>query len=599
MRSFASRALAALLLLAPVTAARADTPVALRESFAGPLDVAGTAGTLRRFSNLLDACAVDDHGSAPLTGIPAGATVVSATLYWAGSWSTAPGSGQRVPDWDVSLDGLPLSAERRYTARYSTGGVDFDFFQGVADVTSHVAARGNGLYQFAGLSVNDGPPHCASQAVLAGWSLMVVYSAPGEPLRVVNRYDGLQALRGEQVTLQPNNFRIPQNGRDGRFAVLSWEGDEENSQNMGGVRETLSFNRRPLRDRINPVNNPYNSTANWINDPTTWGLDFDVFDVGSRLGAGDDSAEAVYSTGGDLVLLGAELLCVANTAVADLTPTLAAAGSFPLGGEGTLALGVDNLGPSAADDATLSLLLPAGLTAVASDAPGWTYDASGAPLLRWTLAQPIAVGAAAPPIALTVAVAPNAPASLLLTATVASSTFDNIAGNNVVTLSVATGGALPDLVMLKQVQVVADPVNGGANPKGIPGARVDYSLRVSNLGPGETDAGSLAIVDALPAGLSLFVGDLVGGAPLQFTDGVTPSGLSVVFSALDDPTDDLDFSADGGASYGYVPVPDADGFDPAVTHLRVRPRGRFAGMGGAPPPPGPPSCTLRFRARVR
>lgn len=271
MRSFASRALAALLLLAPVTAARADTPVALRESFAGPLDVAGTAGTLRRFSNLLDACAVDDHGSAPLTGIPAGATVVSATLYWAGSWSTAPGSGQRVPDWDVSLDGLPLSAERRYTARYSTGGVDFDFFQGVADVTSHVAARGNGLYQFAGLSVNDGPPHCASQAVLAGWSLMVVYSAPGEPLRVVNRYDGLQALRGEQVTLQPNNFRIPQNGRDGRFAVLSWEGDEENSQNMGGVRETLSFNRRPLRDRINPVNNPYNSTANWINDPTTWG----------------------------------------------------------------------------------------------------------------------------------------------------------------------------------------------------------------------------------------------------------------------------------------------------------------------------------------
>ena len=43
-----------------------------------------------------------------------------------------------------------------------------------------------------------------------------------------------------------------------------------------------------------------------------------------------------------------------------------------------------------------------------------------------------------------------------------------------------------------------------------------------------------------------------------------------------------------------MPVPDANGFDPAVTHLRVRPLGTMAANTGA----GDPWFELRFRVRV-
>lgn len=584
-----------LLLVSGLQDALADVPVTLRESYAGPLGIAGTGGTLRLRPNTLDACAVTSAGSADLAPLPAGSEVVAAHLFWAGSWSTATGSSQTQPDWDVSLQGQALGAEQRCTAQYRTGGVSYDFFQGQADVTAIVASQGGGRYDFAGLSVNDAAPHCAVQAVLAGWSLMVVYRAPGEPLRVVNLYAGLQALRGRQVTLYPDNFRIPQSGRDGRLAVLAWEGDEENSGVFSGVRETLRFNRRPLRDRLNPRNNPWNSTVNWTGDARSYGVDFDVFDVGARLRPGDESAAAAFSVGGDLVLLGAELLAVTNTPVADLALGLQALGAFPRGGEGELRLDLGNLGPGAADDAELSLVLPTGLSAVASAAPGWTYDDSGAPRLVWRRATPLPAGETAPPATLRVAVAPDAAASLTLLARVTSGTFDNVAANDQATLVVTPGGALPDLLLVKSARVVADPT-GGAHPKAIPGALVDYSLQLSNQGPGETDAGTLVFVDALPADMALFVGDLAGGAPLQFVDGLPPSGLSFHFGALGDPADDLEFSADGGTSYAYTPSPDAEGFDAAVTHLRVRPGGRFLAAGGSAP--AAPSCTLRFRARL-
>ncbi|NNE44300.1 MAG: hypothetical protein HKN12_08815 [Gemmatimonadetes bacterium] len=71
--------------------------------------------------------------------------------------------------------------------------------------------------------------------------------------------------------------------------------------------------------------------------------------------------------------------------------------------------------------------------------------------------------------------------------------------------------------------------------------------------------------------------------------------MSFNFASLGSAADDLEFSADGGASFSYVPVPDAQGVDPLVTHLRVRPRGTLAASAGAPHP----GFELRFQVRVR
>ena len=155
----------------------------------------------------------------------------------------------------------------------------------------------------------------------------------------------------------------------------------------------------------------------------------------------------------------------------------------------------------------------------------------------------------------------------------------------------------PQLLITKTVRTVSDPVNGTApNAKSIPGAWVDYTITVENWGSGTVDADSIRIDDPIPSGTQLFVGDLTGAGsgPVEFADGTPTSGLTYTFAGLSDPGDGLEFSDDNGASFTYVPVPDAGGFDSRVTTLRVRPGGVMNAAGG-----GNPRFSIRFRIAVR
>ncbi len=80
-----------------VGTAHAGTPIDLYATHAGHVNFVGTAGSLRRGSNLGDACAVDNYDSAPLNDLPAGAVVKAAYLYWAGSYADERRSNQRTP----------------------------------------------------------------------------------------------------------------------------------------------------------------------------------------------------------------------------------------------------------------------------------------------------------------------------------------------------------------------------------------------------------------------------------------------------------------------------------------------------------------------
>ncbi|OQX63498.1 MAG: hypothetical protein B5M56_02760, partial [Desulfococcus sp. 4484_241] len=77
--------------------------------------------------------------------------------------------------------------------------------------------------------------------------------------------------------------------------------------------------------------------------------------------------------------------------------------------------------------------------------------------------------------------------------------------------------------------------------------------------------------------------------------GGTDSGLTYTFVSLGDNTDDLEFSNDNGATYTYVPTPDADSCDSAVTNIRVNPKGQMDGASGG----NQPSFQLRFRVQVK
>ena len=149
---------------------------------------------------------------------------------------------------------------------------------------------------------------------------------------------------------------------------------------------------------------------------------------------------------------------------------------------------------------------------------------------------------------------------------------------------------IPSLLVSKLALTLSDPVNGPTNPKAIPGAVVRYTVGVSNQGLGAVDSDSLVITDPVPGNTDLYV-DTSSGDPIVFVDGAVTSGLAYDYAT------DVSFSNQpgGGAPYNYTPVPDADGFDPAVTGYRLNPAGAMNGTVGS----SVPSFNVQFRVRVR
>ena len=145
----------------------------------------------------------------------------------------------------------------------------------------------------------------------------------------------------------------------------------------------------------------------------------------------------------------------------------------------------------------------------------------------------------------------------------------------------------PSLVFLKTLSTYSDPLNGTSSPYNIPGAYVDYTLRVTNTGSGTVDNNSIAIVDPIPANTELFTGDSSGsGAPFVFTN--SGSGLACGFTALGNFSDCVDFSTNG--TTWNVLTPNGS-FDPAVTHIRFKPTGTMNGSGAY--------FDLQFRVRIK
>jgi uncharacterized repeat protein (TIGR01451 family) len=142
--------------------------------------------------------------------------------------------------------------------------------------------------------------------------------------------------------------------------------------------------------------------------------------------------------------------------------------------------------------------------------------------------------------------------------------------------------ALPNLTVVKASSVYSDPFNGTTNPKAIPGSLVNYMVTVSNTGAGPVDNNTVIIIDAIPANTDLYVNDIgaAGSGPVAFLDGAPSSGLTYTFTSLANAADDVSFSNDGGATYTYVPTPNGNGVDPAVTHIRINPKSIFLGNSG-------------------
>lgn len=157
------------------------------------------------------------------------------------------------------------------------------------------------------------------------------------------------------------------------------------------------------------------------------------------------------------------------------------------------------------------------------------------------------------------------------------------------------GAELPDISLQKTSAVINDGVNA-TNPKRIPGALIDYDIIATNSGQGIADMNTVIISDAVPPNTSLYVNDISGSGtgPIRFVDGSPPSGLNYNFISLASTADGLSFSNNGGATYNYTPVANADGLDANVTNIRVSTAGVFLSNTGF----GSPNFLIKFRVRV-
>ena len=108
---------------------------------------------------------------------------------------------------------------------------------------------------------------------------------------------------------------------------------------------------------------------------------------------------------------------------------------------------------------------------------------------------------------------------------------------------------------------------------------------------------TVLISEPIPANMALWVVDYDGAnpGPIAFVDGSPASGLSYTFTSLGSSADDVWFSNDDGSTWIYTPVDSGDGTDPAVTDIRINPKGFFWGSTGN----GDPSFQLLFKAVIQ
>ncbi|MFE7645626.1 DUF3344 domain-containing protein [Streptomyces phaeoluteigriseus] len=168
-----------------------------------------------------------------------------------------------------------------------------DAFQACADVTRLVRESGAGLYTVAQVNVAMGR---SAAGAWGGWTLVVAYENPREPLRHLAVRDGLDALgpgAGQEVRLRGVPFP---RGAGGRAGLVAYDGDRGRS----GDSITLSTGSRrvsALSDPVDPSDDVLNST---ISEPgaapaarvpayaDTLGYDSDVFDLRADLRRGGD-----------------------------------------------------------------------------------------------------------------------------------------------------------------------------------------------------------------------------------------------------------------------------------------------------------------------
>lgn len=267
--------------------------------------------------------------------LPAGATVLSARLYWQFNptgTSTNGTSGDLAKGDEVSWKVPGSGAYQRITAD------TYDYFDqkvggtppeplmaagAVKDVTAEVRAAGPGSYTVADIQSCSGRSSAQNHGgnnvgCWGGWSLVVAYEAPTEPLRYLQVWDGYQLLRSPDnlTTLTLAGIRTPANGAPkatmgvtlgdgdapiaGDQALVGADPDALTTLLMPGPNGISSDNAFTSRiDRVAADGSGTNITDRDPSPVNNYGYDARTIDVTGKIPAGSDRALLRINGAGD------------------------------------------------------------------------------------------------------------------------------------------------------------------------------------------------------------------------------------------------------------------------------------------------------------
>ncbi|MCF6308770.1 MAG: gliding motility-associated C-terminal domain-containing protein [Flavobacteriaceae bacterium] len=243
--------------------------------------------------------------------LQAGQQVIAAYLYWAGS-----GDG----DFEVSLNGNPVIAEREFSYSFESNTTLYNFFAAFTDVTSIITANGNGNYTLSNLDLQeDIQPFCQINGGTAtnfgGWAVIIIYEDATLPLNQVSIFDGLQAVSQVSNTLEItlSNLNVLDN-TGAKIGFLAWEGDESIANN-----ETLSINGNLISNPpLNPEDNAFNGTNSFTGSDQLYNMDIDFYNIENNINPGDTNVVIQLTSDQDLVMVNT-IITVLNTELPDAT----------------------------------------------------------------------------------------------------------------------------------------------------------------------------------------------------------------------------------------------------------------------------------------
>ncbi|MFD4135663.1 DUF3344 domain-containing protein [Streptomyces goshikiensis] len=242
--------------------------------------------------------------------VPQGAKVSYARLYWGGNLRV----GEQKPPEDNGrvLVAEPGGAYKEVLADTVVGhksDADSDAYQASADVTPLVRKGGAGMWTVAQLNIAMGHSEVGAWG---GWTLVVAYEHPREPLRRISLWDGFERLAagaagaagadeeadeeageaaGETVEIAGLRARP---GSRGKAGVVAYDGDRGTLGDSltvtvdSGRRVNLSDGKNPFNDVMNSTITEFGQNA-FVRQPdhmNNLGYDADVLDLSPVLSGG-------------------------------------------------------------------------------------------------------------------------------------------------------------------------------------------------------------------------------------------------------------------------------------------------------------------------